>query len=53
MISVTLTAEQANSVMNLLDAAIRAHGVNAAVTALPIMQDIQKQLAAFEKTAED
>lgn len=53
MHKVTLTEDQANAVMNLLDAAIRAHGVNAAVTALPIMQEIQKQLADIHKAAED
>lgn len=42
---VTLTEAQAKVVQQSLDAAIRAGGANAAVVILPIMQDIETQMA--------
>jgi hypothetical protein len=42
---VTLTENQAKVVQQSLDAAIRAGGANAAVIILPIMQEIETQLA--------
>jgi hypothetical protein len=42
---VTLTEAQAKVVQQSLDAAIRAGGANAAVIILPIMQEIETQLA--------
>lgn len=46
MKTVTLTEEQAKANMQLLDAAVRAGGLNAAVTALPLAQEIERQLTA-------
>lgn len=46
--SVTLTEEQAKVVQQSLDAAIRSGGANAAVVILPIMQEIETQLAEIE-----
>ena len=43
--SVTLTPEQAKLVQQALDAAIRSGGANAAVQVLPLMQEIERQLA--------
>lgn len=43
--SVTLTEAQAKVVQQSLDAAIRAGGANAAVVILPIMQEIETQMA--------
>jgi hypothetical protein len=45
MKTVTLTEEQAKIVQQSLDAAIRSGGANAAVIILPIMQEIETQLA--------
>ena len=42
---VTLTEAQAKVVQQSLDAAIRQGGANAAVIILPIMQEIETQLA--------
>ena len=42
--SVTLTEEQAKNTMQLLDLAVKAGGLNASVLALPIAQEIEKQL---------
>lgn len=46
-----LTEAQAKVVQQSLDAAIRAGGANAAVIILPIMQEIEEQLAP-EQTAD-
>jgi hypothetical protein len=43
--TVTLTEAQAKVVQQSLDAAIRSGGANAAVIILPIMQEIETQLA--------
>jgi hypothetical protein len=42
---VTLTEAQAKIVQQSLDAAIRSGGANAAVIILPIMQEIEQQMA--------
>lgn len=42
---VTLTEEQAQVVMQCLDHAVKAGGLNAASTILPLAVEIQKQLA--------
>jgi hypothetical protein len=42
---VTLSEEQAKVVQQSLDAAIRSGGANAAVVILPIMQEIEQQMA--------
>ena len=42
---VTLSEAQAKIVQQSLDAAIRSGGANAAVIILPIMQEIEQQLA--------
>ena len=42
---VTLTEAQAKVVQQSLDAAIRSGGANAAVLILPIMQEIETQMA--------
>ena len=42
---VTLTEAQAKIVQQSLDAAIRSGGANAAVIILPIMQEIETQMA--------
>ena len=46
MNSVTLTAEQAKLVMQCLDHAVKAGGLNAAAQILPVAQAIEQQLAA-------
>jgi hypothetical protein len=46
--TVTLTEAQAKIVQQSLDAAIRSGGANAAVIILPIMQEIEQQLAEPE-----
>lgn len=43
--TITLTEAQAKVVQQSLDAAIRAGGANAAVVILPIMQEIETQMA--------
>jgi len=48
---VTLTEAEAKVVMQALDGAIRSGGANAAVTVLPIMQSIEKQLTADDGNA--
>ena len=50
---VTLTAEQAQVVMQCLDHAVKAGGLNAASTILPLAVEIQKQLAGADQPAED
>lgn len=42
---ITLSEAQAKVVQQSLDAAIRAGGANAAVIILPIMQEVERQLA--------
>lgn len=42
--SITLTEEQAKSVMQALDSAVRTGGLNSAVVLLPIATSIQSQL---------
>ena len=44
MKQITLTEEQAKNTMQLLDLAVKAGGLNASVLALPIAQEIEKQL---------
>ena len=51
--TVTLSEEQAKLVMQCLDHAVKAGGLNAASTILPLAVEIQKQLAPLEKPAED
>lgn len=48
MKQVTLTEEQAKTTMQLLDLAVKAGGLNASVMALPIAQEIEKQLTTEE-----
>jgi hypothetical protein len=43
--TITLTEAQAKIVQQSLDAAIRSGGANAAVIVLPLMQEIERQLA--------
>lgn len=43
--TITLTEAQARVVQQSLDAAIRSGGANAAVVILPIMQEIETQMA--------
>jgi len=50
---VTLTAEQAQVVMQCLDHAVKTGGLNAASTILPLAVEIQKQLAPLKNSAED
>ena len=45
MKAVTLTAEQAKLVMQALDLAVKAGGLNAAAQILPVATDIDQQLA--------
>ena len=49
MKQVTLTEEQAKTTMQLLDLAVKAGGLNASVLALPIAQEIEKQLTEERK----
>ena len=44
MKTITLTEEQAKNTMQLLDLAVKAGGLNASVLALPVAQEIEKQL---------
>lgn len=53
MSNVTLTQEQAQLVMQCLDHAVKAGGLNAASQILPLAVEIQKQLATSDKPAED
>ena len=46
MSNVTLTAEQAKLVMQCLDHAVKAGGLNAAAQILPVASAIEQQLAA-------
>ena len=50
MKQITITEEQAKNTMQLLDLAVKAGGLNASVLALPIAQEIEKQLTSKEKT---
>ena len=49
MKTITLTEEQAKNAMQLLDLAVKAGGLNASVLALPIAQEIEKQLTEEKK----
>lgn len=49
MKQITLTEEQAKNTMQLLDLAVKAGGLNASVLALPIAQEIEKQLTEGKK----
>ena len=43
---IELTAEEAQNLLNLLDAAVRAQGLNAAQLALPLAVKVQKVIDA-------
>lgn len=49
MKQIHLTEEQAKNAMQLLDLAVKAGGLNASVLALPIAQEIEKQLTEETK----
>ena len=49
MKQITITEEQAKNTMQLLDLAVKAGGLNASVLALPIAQEIEKQLTEEKK----
>lgn len=49
MKQITLNEEQAKNTMQLLDLAVKAGGLNASVLALPIAQEIEKQLTEEKK----
>ena len=49
MKQIHLTEEQAKNAMQLLDLAVKAGGLNASVLALPIAQEIEKQLTEIKK----
>lgn len=49
MKKIQLTEEQAKNTMQLLDLAVKAGGLNASVLALPIAQEIEKQLTEEKK----
>ena len=51
MSNVTLTAEQAKLVMQCLDHAVKAGGLNAAAAILPVAQHIEQQLVAAPSPA--
>lgn len=44
MIQIELTADEAQNLLNLLDAAVRAQGLNAAQAALPLAFKVQQTL---------
>lgn len=46
--TVELTKEEAQALLNLLDAAVRAQGINAAQAALPIAVKVQAALNEAE-----
>ena len=50
--SVTLTEDQAKLVMQCLDHAVKAGGLNAAAAILPIARDIEAQLTAGPEPVE-
>ncbi len=52
MKTVTLTEEQAKLVMQCLDHAVKAGGLNAAAAILPVAQVIEKQLTEEAPAAE-
>jgi len=43
-VSIELTWEEAQTLLNLLDAAVRAQGINAAQAALPLAVKVQQAL---------
>ena len=49
MKQIQLTEEQAKNTMQLLDLAVKAGGLNVSVLALPIAQEIEKQLTEEKK----
>lgn len=49
MKTIQLTEELAKNTMQLLDLAVKAGGLNASVLALPIAQEIEKQLTEDKK----
>jgi hypothetical protein len=49
MKQIHLTEEQAKNAIQLLDLAVKAGGLNASVLALPIAQEIEKQLTEEKK----
>ena len=49
MKQITITEEQAKNTMQLLDLAVKAGGLNASILALPIAQEIEKQLIEEKK----
>ena len=49
MSNITLTSEQARIVMQALDIATKAGGLNAASQLLPVAVSIEKQLTATEE----
>ena len=51
MKAVTLTAEQAKLVMQCLDHAVKAGGLNAAAQILPVASAIEQQLTAEPEAA--
>lgn len=44
--TVTLSEQSARAIMQLMDLAVKAGGLNVAAVAMPIAQDIQAQLTA-------
>lgn len=44
MMQIELTAEEAQNLLNLLDAAVRAQGLNAAQLALPLAVKVQQAM---------
>ena len=50
MKTVTLTSEQAKLVMQCLDLAVKAGGLNAAAQILPVASAIEQQLSAPDST---
>jgi hypothetical protein len=52
MKTVTITEDQAKLVMQCLDLATKQGGLNAAAVIMPVAQEIERQLAAEQASAE-
>jgi len=50
MKQIYITEEQAKNAMQLLDLAVKAGGLNAAILALPVAKSIEEQLIAKDKS---
>lgn len=52
MLKLEFTIDEANQIVSLLDAAVRANGMKAALAAVPIVQRLEAAAAASAKKEE-